>query len=98
MFPETRVTPNELRDKFNRNEGGYPGRIDSLRRVQIYSRPAAPHSRQPRGTRSVMYKYFDGNLPVMWLHCMRLRDGSLGGSGKMDPKRLLVDGVYYYCS
>jgi hypothetical protein len=32
----------------------------------------------------------------MLLHCFVKPDGRLGASGKMDPKRLLVDGVYYY--
>jgi hypothetical protein len=79
------------------NEGGYPGKIDLLIRVCIYNEPAHPQSRQLSGTRSKVYKYFDGNLPVMVLHCFERPDGTLGGSGKMDPKRLYVDGVYYYC-
>jgi hypothetical protein len=33
----------------------------------------------------------------MVLHCFVLPSEKLGASGKMDPKRLLVNGVYYYC-
>jgi hypothetical protein len=45
----------------------------------------------------LLYKYFDGDMPVMYLHCFIEPWGKLGASGKMDPKRLLIDGVYYYC-
>lgn len=95
--PVVRVTDKVLQGKFNRNEGGYPGRIDSLRRVCIHDRPASPKSGQKPGTRSKLYKYFDGDVAVMYLHCFVEPSGKLGASGKMDPKRLLVNGVYYYC-
>ena len=86
-----------MQDKFNNNEGGYPAQIDSLSSVCIYDQPASLKSRQTPGTRSKVYKYFDGYNAVMWLHCYERPDGALGGSGKMDPKRLLVNGVEYYC-
>ena len=46
---------------------------------------------------SRLYKYWDGSVAVMYLHCFVEPSGAIGGSGKMDPKRLLVDGVSYYC-
>lgn len=46
---------------------------------------------------SVLYKYWDGNLAVMYLHCFVEPTGELGASGKMDPKRLLVNGLSYFC-
>lgn len=95
--PVIRIPCAELRRKFNRNEGGYPGRIESLRRVCTYDELASPNSKQVAGTRSKVYKYFDGDAPVMVLHCFELPSGKLGASGKMDPKRLLVNGVIYYC-
>jgi len=95
--PAVRITDRELQGKFNRNEGGYPSRIDSLDRECVYDRPAHPNSGQPPRTRSNLYKYFDGKIAVMYLHCFVLRSGKLGASGKMDPKRLLVDGIYYCC-
>lgn len=73
-----RITCQELQDKFNNNEGGYPAKINTLTSALIYDQPASPKSHQPPGT-------------------MRLPSGKLGASGKMDPKRLLVEGVYYYC-
>src|SRR5208282_1616310 len=93
-----KVTCRELQRKFNNNEGGYPNRMGSLRRVCLYDRPASPKSRQPSGTKSQLWQYFDGSIPVMWLHCFLLDSGDLGGSRKMDPKSLLVGNVYYFCS
>jgi hypothetical protein len=96
-IPSVRITPRELQDKFNSNEGGYPAQIDSLAMVCIYDQLAGPKSRQVPGTRSKVYKYFDGYEAVMVLHCFERPDGTLGGCGKMDPKRLLADGVTYFC-
>lgn len=86
-----------MQNKFNNNEGGYPERIHELACECIYDEAAHAKSGQPPGTRSKMYKYFDEGKPVMLLHCFQLPSGELGASGKMDPKRLLVDGIYYYC-
>ena len=96
-FPQIRISDRELQDKFNRNEGGYPAKINLLRRQAIYRSLASPKSNQLPGTMSVLYKYWDGDIPVMVLHCFLQSDGRLGASGKMDPKRLLVDGISYYC-
>jgi hypothetical protein len=96
-FPATRIPCRELQDKFNCNEGEYPARIDELACVCIYDEPASPKSGQPPGTRSKIYKYFDGFNSVMHLHCFELPSGQLGGSRQMDPKRLLINGVYYFC-
>jgi len=95
--PAVRITKKALQRKFNDNEGGYPAQIHSLRRVCTYDEPANFKSHQEPGTRSVLYKYFDGAQPVMWLHCFIRSDGKLGASGKMDPKRLFVNGVYFFC-
>lgn len=98
VHPSIRITCRDLRDKFNNNEGGYPERIAALRCVCIHDGLANSKSGQPPGTRSQLHQYFDGVVPVMWLHRFVLPSGKLGASGKVDPKRLLVDGVYYYCS
>lgn len=93
-----RIPCQDLRRKFNANEGGYPAKINSLKWNCSYDGLASPKSGQPPGTRSQLRVYFDGALPVMWLHCFLLPSGELGGSGRMDPKRLFVAGIYYYCS
>jgi hypothetical protein len=95
--PSNRILCRDLQRKFNNNEGGYPERIDSLACTCTHDEPAHSKSRQPPGTRSKIYRYFDGMMLVMVLHCFELPSGKLGASGKMDPKLLLVDGVIYYC-
>jgi hypothetical protein len=74
-----------------------PPRLSPCGAIAFMMRLASPRSKQPLGTRSNVYKYFDGETSVMVLHCFVLRSGELGASGKMDPKRLLVDGISYYC-
>ena len=71
--------------------------MSTLRRQTIYERPASAKSSQKPGAMSKPYKYWDGTIAVMYLHCFEEPSGALGGSGKMDPKRLLVNGVFYYC-
>ena len=98
MLPpvDVRITEPELQYKFNCNEGGYPSKIDSLRKENTYYELARPQSGQPVGTMSVVDKYWDGELPVMVLHWFELPSGHLGASGLLDPKRLLVLRVSYF--
>src|SRR3990172_4890954 len=47
--------------------------------------------REPRCTRSQMVEYFEpSGLKVAIVHQYRRRDGSIGGSGRPDPKWLRV--------
>lgn len=94
--PCIKVPQRQLRDKFNANEGGYPKRMQELRKVTTYDQPASPKSGQAIGTRSRIDKYYDSQQLVMVLHYFLRPDGSLGGSGKYDPKKLLIDGVLYW--
>ena len=95
--PRIRISENELRGKFNSNEGGYPARRASLKLRRVYDEPASPLSKQEPGTRSIVDTYYDdADRKVMTLHCFLKPDGTLGGSGKPDPKELLVDDIMYY--
>ena len=95
-IPTVRITERELQNKFNADEGGYPSRMNELRKVNTYDELANPRSGQPRGTRSKIDKYYDQDQLVIVVHYFSRPDGSLGGCGKYDPKKLLVDGVLYY--
>ena len=93
-----RVTGAELRRAFN--EGRYYERV--LRNELIASveseRPARPEASQPPGTVSQMVWYFDQDLNrVALVHQYVRPDGSLGGSGLPDPKRLLLADEILYC-
>ncbi len=90
--PARRTTPEEVRRLFN--DGGY---YEKLQRGELFavlesSRPASAEAGQPAGTTSEIHVYFDLEmLRVAVVHQYVLPDGSLGGSGRPDPKRLLLD-------
>jgi len=49
---------------------------------------------EPPGTRSQIIYYYDAEgEPVAVVHQYLRPDGSLGASGRPDPKQLLIDGV-----
>lgn len=65
-------------------------------RVESEGHPAPERSGQPLCTRSQMIAYFDeNNQEVARVHQYKRPDGSIGASGRPDPKRLLVDGIIY---
>jgi hypothetical protein len=95
--PRVRIPETELRNKFNRNEGGYPDQISSLRKRNIYNELASAKSNQVAGTRSIVDMYYNqAGERVMTLQYFLKPDGTLGASGKLDPKELLVDGIMYF--
>lgn len=51
---------------------------------------------EPAGTRTVVVSYFDDAFNRIFIVHFYLRpDGTIGGSGKPDPKWLFEDGVVY---
>lgn len=62
----------------------------------LYDERAHSDSNQPRGTRSKRIGYYDENgQQVAIVHQFELPDGSIGGSGKPDPKEVLVGDTVY---
>jgi hypothetical protein len=91
-----RILEPEMRKMFN--DGGYWEKVKAgeLREVIMPhdDRPAPDH--QPPGTRSQMISYRDASdKEIARVHQYLRPDGTLGGRGKPDPKRLLHDGVLY---
>jgi hypothetical protein len=98
MIPlNVRIAPRELQDKFNCGAGCYVKRLGSLRPERTRCGLASPSSGQPAGTKSIMCKYWHGDIPVLYLHWFELPSGEIGASGKKDPKRILVHRVSYFC-
>jgi hypothetical protein len=96
--PVRRVTPQELRNLFNSR--GYYERVirNELTAALESERPARTEANQPPGTLSQMVWYYDKSLRRVALVHQYLRpDGSLGGSGRPDPKRLLLDDEILFC-
>ena len=96
--PVKRVPPETIRTIFNNSqytrliaEGHLVPHVLSDKVLQN------PHlRREPPGTRSQIIRYVDlaGQWVVM-IHQYLRPDGSLGGSGKPDPKRLRIAGTIF---
>jgi hypothetical protein len=88
--PVRRVGETELRRIFN--ELGYFEAVlegELTERVER-SGQARPGAGQPAGTESQTVWYYDGlGQKVALVHQYLLPDGSIGGSGRPDPKRLI---------
>jgi hypothetical protein len=96
-FQRKRVSPREMRQLFNGRcfwERVCSGELCA--HVESEGHPSPVLSGQPLCTRSQMVAYFDAaNQEVARVHQYKRPDGSIGASGKPDPKRLLVDGIIY---
>jgi hypothetical protein len=91
--------PAEIRRRFN--EGRYVQRAAAgeLRVVVKADRhPSQPKAREPHCTRSQIVSYFDhlGN-ELARAHRYLRKDGTLGASGKPDPKSLMDGNTLYVC-
>lgn len=96
-IPLVRISFEELRQLFN--NGRYWERLQA---GQLHSRcrreghPAPPESGQPYCTRSQEVSYFDkDDQEVARVHQYLRPDGTLGGSGRPDPKRVFQGGILY---
>jgi hypothetical protein len=95
-----RVASRELHRAFN--DGRYYERVCSNELLAtVESEHRAPsEAGQPPGTMSQLVVYFDPadlRHPVARVHQYLLPDGTLGGSGRPDPKRLFVGGEVWFC-
>lgn len=67
-----------------------------LRPVVRISRPPRADHNQPPGTMSQLVDVLDASgTCVAEFHQYLLPDGSIGASGRRDPKGVLVAGIYY---
>ena len=92
-----RVSATELRYLFN--SGGYWAQLQEGKvsaRILERNHPSAPLANVPFCTTSELVSYIDGRgQEVARVHQYRLRDGTLGASGRPDPKYLLVGDTLY---
>lgn len=66
-----------------------------LRERVLKSRPCALAS-EPAGTLSQIVAYESDGNRIALVHRYLRPDGSIGASGRPDPKELLEDGILYY--
>lgn len=92
-----RISPTEMQKMFN--EEGYWGKTKSgeFSTVTLEHRhPALTAANEPYCTHSQMISYRDtDNNEVARVHQYLRTDGTLGASGKPDPKRVSVGGILY---
>lgn len=95
--PIRKVPPTELRNLFN--TGGYWARVQAgefAEKLLREGHPSPVASREPPCTRSQILAYLDASgRKVAIVHQYVRKDGTIGGSGKPDPKKLFHEGVLY---
>lgn len=82
------------------NEGGFLERVESGELTAIVKAERVPSEIDdetiPAGSVSQEVRYYNqDNEEVARVHQYVKPDGTLGGSGLPDPKRLLIDGILY---
>lgn len=92
--PEKLVPARTIQTKFN--EGRYYERtlLGEFRTQVLKSRvPKHLHPGEPPGTLSQIVAYYGPQGRVAIVHQYLRPDGSLGASGRPDPKQLLLEGT-----
>ena len=94
-----RITANKMRQLFNKIIFPRVKQGELTPRVEWSNHPSPPKADEPHCTESQIVDYFDNSgLEVARVHQFLRPDGTLGASGKPDPKRIVVDGVTYRLS
>jgi hypothetical protein len=96
-FPIIRVEAIELRRIFNDQNIHGQTKTGVLRQVIMKEKHPSPQpASEPYCTRSQMVAYMNSEgMEVARVHQYLRPDGTIGGSGKPDPKRLLFNGAIY---
>jgi hypothetical protein len=90
------VTQQRMRELFNAGQYWTRARNGEFSLDYIYNKPAPPQAGQSPGTRSQIIAYLNSNGEQIALVHQYLRpDGTLGGSGRPDPKLLLQGEILY---
>src|SRR3989442_4967649 len=91
-----KVSALEIQNLFN--HANYWGHVKSGEfSEKLYSQgPPSPRSGEPPCTLSQMISYLDPHgLEIARVHQYLRKNGTLGGSGRPDPKQLLHNGVLH---
>lgn len=93
-YPIEEVTEDEIRQAFN--DGQFWDKAQSGELIPATLRSnhlKRPGRKGPLCTRSELIVYYTSDRqPVAWVHQYLRPDGTLGGSGRPDPKRLVIEG------
>jgi hypothetical protein len=90
------VSKQRIRALFNEGKYWMRARNREFTLEYLYNKRASAKAGQPRGTKSQIIAYINSNgQQVALVHQYLKPDGTLGGSGKPDPKELLEGEVLY---
>ena len=98
MLPQLkRISATEMQKMFNEGGCWEKLRTGEITAVLLEDRhPSLTAANEPFCTRSQMVSYRDANnQEIARVHQYLRTDGTLGASGKPDPKRLFKDGILY---
>jgi hypothetical protein len=92
-----RIAPSEMQKIFNDGEYWERSQRGELSVVILENRhPSLMKAKEPLCTQSQMLSYRDGaGYEVARVHQYLRPDGTIGASGKPDPKRVFKDGELY---
>jgi hypothetical protein len=95
ITPRKKVTQAFLNQQFNNN--GWEKRLASYTKVEIHNSPTPPEHGQLKGTLTIGHDYYDAeNTRFATVFHYLKPDQTLGASGKLIPKGLLIDGVWCF--
>jgi hypothetical protein len=96
--PSKRVPVEQIQRLFNNGRYWQMVQEGILQQTLLKDRhPTSPRAPVPYCTRSQYISYSDdAGQEIARVHQYLLPDGTLGASGKPDPKRLLHDGILYF--
>jgi hypothetical protein len=90
------VSKQRIRALFNEGKYWTRARGREFTLEYLYNKRAPARAGQPRGTKSQIIAYINSNGDqIALVHQYLKPDGTLGGSGKPDPKELLEGQVLY---
>jgi len=89
------VTQAWLNQQFNEN--GWQERLASYTKSEIHNSLTPEEHGQPKGTLTIGHDYYDAENKLLATIFHYLKpDRTLGASGKLTPKGLLIDGVWCF--
>jgi len=96
--PSQKISVSDLRQLFNEADYWLKAQDGRLKEQLLKDRhPTSPKAPVPICTRSQLISYIDNDgQEIAQVHQYLKPDGTLGASGKPDPKRLLHNGVLYF--
>jgi len=76
-------------------DGGWEERLKSCKKIEYYNQ-STPVCKEPFGTRTIGYEYYENGIFIALVFEYRRTDGTIGNNGRRSPKMLLIEDIYHY--